>query len=226
MSTRAALIVDIRRDLDDTVSPYLWDNDFLTGSLNSAAEETCIRTRCIADSTSALCTIAVEADTAKYALDASVLGVMRARIAGERNVLRLVNAKMLDDLEPGWDDPTHARKGTPEYAAFNLDEHCIQLYPIPAVVGDLRLSVWRLPTTAEQLVDDADVPAIPEQYHRELKHWVIYEAYSCPDAEKSDPQKAANAYAMFEARTGARPTQHAIRLWSVSRIRGTRAHFD
>lgn len=219
------LLTDVRALLDDALEPYLWSDELLTIRANNAVDETCIRTRLLHDSTSSVTGVTLVADQASYALDASVYAVRRVALAGQREPLALVNARQLDEWHPGWDDTALSSAGTPRYAVFDLDTHSLRLHPRPSVVGTLRMTVWRRATENERLETPADDPVIPEHYHRLLKHWIAYECWSDQDAEKHDPQRAAEQLALFESFVGHRPSMHEMRLWSTSRIRGTRAHF-
>lgn len=219
------IINEVRRKLDDTVEPYLWSDADLMVSLNNAVDEVCIRTRCIQDTTSAARTIALVAGTARYALNPAIFAVIRARVAGQRDLLDLVNAHYLDERYPGWDDATLAQTGTPRYAVFDDGDTSIRVFPVPDADVDLDMTVWRRPLDSERIADVSDEPACPIRFHGELKHHVLFESYSDTDTEKNNPERAAKHYALFENNVGQRPSAHHLRLMSTAQIRGTKAHF-
>jgi len=221
------ILADARRYLDDEVQPYLWSDATLYDGLNAAIDEACERTRVIQDSTSSACSITLVAGTARYTLNPAIFAVRRARVSGQRYPLKLVNARQLDDLHPGWDDTTLTDNGTPEYAVFDLGDGTITLHPRPSEAGTLSLTVWRRPTEAERIeYGDGDAePAIPERQHRELVHFVLFRAFTEHDREKNNPEKAATHLALFTAAYGEKPSLHAMRQWSTSRITGTKAHY-
>lgn len=219
------LLTEIRRKLDDEVTPPLWADADLFRYLNNAVDEVCERTRVLQDSTSDVCSITLAADTASYTLDPSVFAVRRARIEGQRDPLDLVNAKDLDRLSPGWDDSTLASTGTPTHAVFDLGDTTITLHPAPSEEMTLRLTVWRRAIESEILEDDADEPVIPARFHRKLVDWVLFEAYSDSDTEKRNEEKAALHEAAFERAVGRRPSAHEMRQWSTARTTGIKAHW-
>ena len=67
----------------------------------------------------------------------------------------------------------------------------------------LNLTVARLPLTE---MDDlgGDEPEIRPEFHRSLRFWMLYRAYSKKDRETEDPEKAQANLALFEAEFGPR----------------------
>lgn len=222
----SAILDEVRTLLDDELEPYLWSDATLMLRLNTAVAEVCIRARVIKDSTSAVTSIALVAGTAVYAVDPAVFMVGRARVAGERNMLTLTNAKWMDANRPGWDDATWAESGTPEFAVFDLADHTLRVHPIPADAGTLSMTVWRQPLESEKVESDTDEPAIPANWHGELKHHILFECYSDMDSEKRNPERAAQHYALFEQRVGRRPSAHELQIMSTMRNTKIRAHYD
>ena len=52
------------------------------------------------------------------------------------------------------------------------------------------------------MVDDQDIPEIFDRYHRSLRYWMMYRAYSKQDSQANDPKKAADALTLFEQEFG------------------------
>lgn len=194
----AELIALTRQELDDETAPYLWPDDFLLDALVDAEHEACRRGRLLLDSTTAAtCQIAVTAGTALYPLDARVIQVNRVIVAGEPMPLCPAMMRDLDGSIGAWqtmqaDPPTH---WCPDYQANR-----VLLVGIPQSNGTLNLTVERLPLT--DVNDMEDVPEIPARYHRNLRHWMMFRAYSKRDSETFSKEHAADCLALFEREFG------------------------
>ena len=55
------------------------------------------------------------------------------------------------------------------------------------------------------LENDTDKPELHESHHRHLVHWALHRAFSKPDSETIDPQRAAAAEAAFTRYFGHSP---------------------
>jgi len=185
-----------------------WSNKELCDYADEAQMEWA-RRRLIKDSTTAaVCQIAVTAGAATYAYHASIMKIDRVKYVvtatGDEYVLRKSPTAMLDHGTHNWQ--THAA-GVPDYYIEDADERSLSLYKKPAANGTLYLAVQRLPiarltwerSTAQQL-------EIPAEHHRDLIHFIMGMAYSKPDAETEDMQRAEKAFARFEAIAGPRPS--------------------
>lgn len=191
------LITLFRQEADDTVEPYLWSDDELLDYANDAEQEACRRARLLVDSsTPAVCAVAVTAGDLLCALDARVIFVRRARFAGGRPLQRLTMQDM-EDRNPYWLD---AQASTPTVFVPDYETGKLALYPPPAAAGTLRLTVVREPL--QPMTDGQDTPEIAARYHRALRHWMLYRAYSKQDSQANDPKKAADALALFEQEFG------------------------
>jgi len=207
------LIAIFRAEVDDVAEPYLWTEEDLIDYANDAENEACRRARLLIDSTTtAICQIALLANTASYALDERVIFVRRAKLASSSLPLNRASVRDLDDSAPGWD--THT--GPVRSYLTDVDTGKLRLYRIPTVVNTLNLIVVRLPLTPMNDIDDA--PEIHGRYQRNLRHWMKYRAYSKQDAETLDAKKAAEGMALFEQEFGKAST--AIDEEWISREQG------
>ena len=71
------------------------------------------------------------------------------------------------------------------------------------MAGTLHIEGYRVPLKA--LENDTDKPEIHEAHHRHLVHWALHRAFSKPDSETIDPQRAATAEAAFTRYFGPGP---------------------
>lgn len=193
----------------DKVEPYLVDDDQALEWLNEAEGEAAVRMRLLHESTDAgVCQIDVDAGTAIYTLDARLFELTHVafRLDGstERAQLRLVSTGWLDQNVPDWRDET----GTPLYAVQL--ETTIRLVPKPDAAGTLLLEGYRLPLVP--MADGEDKPEIHGAHHRHLVEWCLHRAFSVPDSELLDTNKAAEALQRFTAYFGPRPDANLRRM--------------
>ena len=197
------LIGQFRIDADDTVTnPPLWADEWIAAWLTEAQAEAAIRGRLLYEAANPdVCTVAVTAGAATYPLHKSLyeLGHLRFKATGatRSEPLHLIAREELDRLRPDWRD----EQGPPEYAI--QDDTRITLVPRPTADGTLHLEGYRVPLKA--LENDTDKPELNESHHRHLVHWALHRAFSKPDSETIDPQRAATADAAFTRYFGPRP---------------------
>lgn len=192
------LITLFRSEVDDAASPHLWDDDEVLDFANDAQNEACRRARLLVDSsTAAICQIAVTtAGLGLLTLDPRVLFVRKARIANALP-LRRMNMQDMEAYDAYWQD---ASASTPRFFIPDYETGKLQLWPKPSAASTLLLTVVRDPLA--EMNDDQDTPEIAERYHRSLRFWMMFRAYSKQDSEANDPKKAADSLALFEQEFG------------------------
>ena len=197
------LIQQFRVDADDTVTnPPLWADEWIAAWLTEAQAEAAIRGRLLYEAANAaVCQIAVAANTATHDLHKSLFELVHLRFqatgATTSSVVTIKAREELDRIRPGWRDET----GTPRHAV--QDDTRITLVPRPEVAGTLHVEGYRVPLKA--LENDTDKPELHEAHHRHLVHWALHRAFSKPDSETIDPQRAAAAEAAFTRYFGPSP---------------------
>jgi hypothetical protein len=196
------LIAQLRSDAEDAIAPYLHSNAAITGWLNEAQEEACTRALLIQDwSTPDVCVIAVTAGTSTYPAHASIINITRAAFtptgSDEETTLDQTEAPDLDRARPGW------RAQIDEPRDFVHTDTHIRLGCVPEASGVLALEVNRLPLTPMAITTDA--PEIAARHHRHLVHWALHRAYSKPDSETLDPNRAGQELTAFTKMFGLRP---------------------
>lgn len=199
----AELIRRYRTDANDKVVPYFATDEEVTAWLNDAVAEAAIRGRLIHESDDPdMCSIAVVADTSVYSLHAAMYELshlsFKRDAQAERCPVMLVSTEWLDAGMPGWRDCA----GLPKFAVQS--DKSLRLVPRPIEAGTLLLEGYRLPL-APMVSADTDQPELNEAHHRHLVQWVLHQAFSVPDTEFFDPDRAARAEAMFTQYFGARP---------------------
>lgn len=197
-----ALTAEFRAQADDKVEPYLFDSEDVTAWLNDAEREACIRSRVLREDTNAdICQIAVTIGASKHTLHASLYELSHIAFkptgATKRELVRLVSNEWLDANVDDWRDAT----GTPEYAI--QDDATIRLVPTPDAAGMLMLEGYRLPLKA--MTGDTSKPEINAAHHIHLVQWALHKAFSIPDAETFDADRATLAERKFTDYFGRRP---------------------
>lgn len=196
------LTAQFRVDADDLTEPHFWDAEWIATWLTEAQAEAAIRKRLLYEaSNTAVCQIAVAANAATHDLHKSLFELVHMRFQATgtttSSVLTIKAREELDRIRPGWRDET----GTPRHAV--QDDTRITLVPRPELAGTLHIEGYRVPLKA--LENDTDKPELHEAHHRHLVHWALHRAFSKPDSETIDPQRAAAAEAAFTRYFGPSP---------------------
>ena len=196
------LIQQFRVDADDLTEPHFWDAEWIAAWLTEAQAEAAIRGRLLYEAdNAAVCQIAVAANAATHDLHKSLFELVHLRFqatgATTSSVVTIKAREELDRIRPGWRDET----GTPRHAV--QDDTRITLVPRPELAGTLHVEGYRVPLKA--LENDTDKPELHEAHHRHLVHWALHRAFSKPDSETIDPQRAATAEAAFTRYFGPSP---------------------
>ena len=196
------LIQQFRIDADDMQSPPLWESEWIAAWLTEAQDEAAIRGRLLMDDyTTALTQIPVTAGVSSYALHPKLYEIAVIDFVPEVGYVQpvyLTSREKLDRDRNGWrNEPA----GVP-CSAIQTDTR-LRLVPVPSVNGTLRLEAYRLPLKA--LVNDNDKPEIHEAHHRHLVYWALHRAFSKPDSETIDKDRAALAETAFTDYFGPRP---------------------
>ncbi|SFP39462.1 hypothetical protein SAMN05216229_102119 [Geopseudomonas sagittaria] len=205
--TRDELVREFRIATQDRVDPYRWPTDWLEGWLKEAEAEACVRARLLHESENEdVCEVDVYAGEGSFPLHPALYEIdhIAYRQAGEtcRRPIRLVSQEWLDDNLRDWRD----RAGRPEYAIQG--DTTIRLIPKPDADGVLLLEGYRTPLerTGEWR------PEIHRAHHLQLLQWLLFRAYSVPDADLADPQRAAMAEGTFTDYFGARSDSDLRRI--------------
>ena len=199
------LIVRFREDADDLVGPaYLWEEPWIVRWLDEAHNEAAIRARILYEAANpAICQIAVVASQAVYNIHKSLYEIVRLDFlpAGEtrRQPVKLKTREELDEICYDWRTKTDDARVL--YAI--QDDKRLTLAYTPQISGTLYLEGYRLPLVP--LEDDYDEPEINEVHHRHLVQWALHRAFSKPDSESVDSDRAKAALVEFTRYFGARP---------------------
>lgn len=190
-----------KQRFQDQAGSDLIEDDEWDEYANEADNEACRRARLLTDSTtSAICSIAVVAGTASYALDSRIIFVRRVKLASKSDPIRKIRLVDLDDQVPGWESAT----GEIERYCLDYQKGKLLFYRNPTASTTATLTVVRAPLAA--MVNNTDEPEAPARSHPALVHWMLRCAYLKDDEEVQDEKKAAKHEALFEQEFGPKST--------------------
>lgn len=220
--TLAELIAKFRVDADDDALPPKWTDASLFGWFTEAEAEAAIRGRLLHESTSkAVCQIAVKVGTSSYSLHESLYEIdylaFLSNGATLRTPVKLVSREYMDQHRPAWREET----GLVEFAIQS--DTRIRLSRTPESSGTLFIEGYRVPM--EPLASAGDEPEIHKSHHAKLVQWVLFRAFSVPDAEKIDPSRAGLANQAFTDYFGERPDSNLRRSSTEDTEHHNRAHW-
>lgn len=195
------LIAQFRVDADDAVAPYLWDDDKVSAWFAEAEAEAAIRGRLLHESANpAVCQIAVSAGASTYPLHKTLHEIdhiaFKPEGASSREPVALLSRGELDRMHRDWRD----RTGPVQYAIQS--DTSIRLAFTPESAGTLFIEGYRVPLAR---LGDTEKLEIHPSHHAKLVHWALFRAFSVPDAEVVDKDRAAQSEREFARCFGERP---------------------
>lgn len=197
---------DTVKSLGGDGSDQFWANEDITDWLNDAQVQACVRGRLIReDANPAVCRVALTPGQHTYPLHKSVYEIIHLRlipVTGQTRTMQLKSREWLDRAHPDWRDMDQ-----PSCWVIQNDTSIRVVGRID--VGDaLELECYRLPLKV--MVNDADKPEIHEAHHEHLIQWALYKAFSVPDADGFDPNRASLSETAFTSYFGP-PPDHDLR---------------
>lgn len=213
--TLVELIRQARRESQDTVEPYLVEDEDLTDLFNEAEMEAAIRGRLIHEYQHPdISQINVTAGNSYYPLHRTLYELTSIRLVKSGSIagksIRLKSTESLDVLMPDW----RSRTGVPEYAV--QDDTGLRLVPMPTEDGVLYLEGFRLPQSP--MAADGDEPEIHRAHHGYLCHWVLHKVFSRPESDLFDPNRSVLSEREFTQHFGMRPDSDLRRIVRVDEL--------
>ncbi len=198
-----------RIEANDLVEPYFISGEDVDAWLNDAVHEACIRGRLLHESEDAtICRINITAGQAQYPLDPRIYELTHLRFSlGHDHFEYEVKLASEEVLSHRYHSNWRTRIGDPEYAIQS--DTGLRLVPRPEQNGTLIIEGYRLPL--QDMSEDTHQPEINAAHHAHLVQWVLHKAFSVPDTEFFDPNRAAIAEAKFIDYFGERPDSNLRR---------------
>lgn len=198
---RAQLIKRFRALADDKVEEFFWSDDDLGDWLNDAQNQACVRGRLLVeDANPDVCRIALAPGQNTYQLHRAAYELIDVRVGSDserKTRLQLVTREWLDAEMPDW------REYSGRAGWCIQDDRSVRIVGKCDAGSSLMLECYRLPL--QDIEQDGDEPEIHRAHHEHLIQWMLYRAFSKPDSEAFDPNRAALAEQAFTAYFGLLP---------------------
>ena len=193
--TLASLIELLRKDyLDDSVvTKQRWDDAFFIRAFSEAQKQACNRTDFIF--TDSL-TITLVAGTGSYVLPANLTKLL-CLVFDNRELSKSLPEQLREDWREltGFSDTTDRK--------YIVRGNLVTFTPTPDSVDTGLLVTIEGFTQPSSFTATTESPVIPVEYHKDLIHWVLHEAYSNDDyLDVRDEQKSAAHLAQFDKTFG------------------------
>jgi len=195
------LVTKFRRDMEDTVEPYLWADEEILEYLEEAQDEFIYITNGI----SAEVTLSFSADDSTVMMPEYITRIRSAENASNApmtlyNWEEWSDASVDDDYSvSGINDQWRLRTApVPTKLITDVETGTIRLYPIPEEDGNVILQVYRLPIIS--VVDDEEMEVTGRKQQRVILIKVRSLAYDKQDSQTYNPQQSDALNSMFEER--------------------------
>lgn len=174
-----SLIERFRVEANDIQEPPLWTDQEITGWLNEAQEQACLRGRLLMeDSNSSVCRIKLTQGTSTYKLHPALYEISSIRLVGTASMSRqlsIVSREWMDSRMANWRECQQPARWVIQ------DETSLRIVGTFADGSELKLEGYRLPL--HPMCSDSDEPEIHRASHLQLLHWVKHQAFSKLDVE-------------------------------------------
>lgn len=192
--TSNELLSTFRREMRDTVEPYLWASEDVYRYIDDAQKMFCRLTDGISDATTPeVVDIAVAIGDTWLDLHPSILKIRSAHRASDGRPVTVLNYEDLPTLGLRFDGTS----GDLCTVIAGMEEDKLRLTKLAIAADTLRLLVFRLPIVD---IDGADQELeIPSQHHYHLLEWVKSLALLKQDAETFDKAKSEEHEGRFRA---------------------------
>lgn len=189
------LISLFRKQVGDTESPPLWDDDEIFSYLVDAQDMLVRSFGGISDSTTpAITNLAVVPGVAFAKFSPYILRIRSGRLVGARRDVPIIsesdaaNRVTVDYGELLSTTLNDDDTGPVRQAIIGLDDKKLRWVKVPEAADTFKMHVYRLPYPRLQKEDDP--LEVDEQHHIHLLKWMKHLAYSKEDAETYDVEMA------------------------------------
>ncbi|MDR3159759.1 MAG: hypothetical protein LBU11_12330 [Zoogloeaceae bacterium] len=201
-----------RQDAFDTERPHLWSDDEALRYLADARAAFVADIGGIMETGGDLGALPVYKGEARVPISPLVKKILRAQLDGERAPLALRHISHLSHIPQDRSPP-----GTPRFLITGADTGAIRLSPTPDKDYGLTLALRRLPLFPIRELDD-EVAEVEEAHIPALIAHMKQQAYSRPDADGYDPNRARTAQVEYhEQMLAARAARERLN-WRPARV--------
>lgn len=198
------LITLFRKQVQDTVKPYLFDADEVFQYLVDAQDMFVRLTGGIPDSTTrALTDLAVVVGVPIARHSPYILRIRSAKLLTALRALSIISEGDLEQTysedyglrTTGYLDDTDT--GDVRAMVLGVEDNAVRWYKVPTTADTCRMNIYRLPYP--RMTDEESCLEIDEHHHIHLLKWMKHLAYSKEDAETYDKNLADKNEVAFRA---------------------------
>lgn len=190
------LLAQLRLELRDTVTPYLWEDAELYRYIDEAQKTFCRLTGGLADATSSVARLNLRAGS-RYAVLSPLVIKLRAAFDGDGKKLEIINFEDLEfDGSGGVALFTDIPGGAVKQLVVGMEPNRVRVINTPTADEVVSLIVYRYPL--DSIVGEGQELEVDEQHHLHLLKWAKHLAHLKSDAETFDRGRAAQNKAEFE----------------------------
>lgn len=183
------LLKQFRVEIRDVEEPQLFADSTIYSWINDAQEMFCRLTQGIEDGRSNK--VLIVPGTEWYPTNKRILKLRRAYRTDTGRTIDVVNQEHAESAGIRF----AGRTGPTRALVAGIQKNTLRAWPMPHEACEIALEVFRLPAR----VDEGDELEIDEHHHTSLLLWVKHLAYSVPDAETFDRNKALECEQRFRA---------------------------
>lgn len=172
---------------------FIWSDRALLRYITEAQRQACNRTDFLYDDTSEITEITLQAGVRDYVFSTKINAI--EEVVFDDKIVEHISKEDRDRRYKTWRTDTGM---TDKPVQYIIRGRKMFFHPMPDAVDAgkiVNLSIWHQPLDAIEAIDDELV--IPEEFHRDLVWWVLYEAYSKQDADGYDKEKGLGYLAQF-----------------------------
>lgn len=171
---------------DEKEDQFLWTDKFLLRSLSEAQRQACNRTDFLYDDSSVMTQIKMIENQSTYKISQKITFIEYASFDGTE--ITHYSKDEFNNKYPSWRADTGM---TDKVVSYVMRGHSLRVHPTPDIDDVdkiISLEVNHLPI--DDITSIADDFVIPEENHRDLIWWTLFEAFGQPDADGYDPTRS------------------------------------
>ena len=183
---------------EERADQFLWTDKSLFRYLTEAIRQACNRTDFLYDDSSRFAKIVLQDGINEYPISQYINTIEQIDYNGKK----VAHISREDRNRSLLQWRTNTGIGTNQ-SFYMIQGRKLFIYPIPDSTdagGFMFMSMWHQPY--DPIKSTSDSIAIPEEYHRDLIWWMLYEAYSKQDADGYDKDKGLGYLAQFNQAFG------------------------
>ena len=192
------IINDFRDRVVDKTAPYLWSNSELVNYANEAIEELCRECHFIQDDSSPMCTVTLQPEIASYTINTLIWSIGKVMTLSYDTSMTPVHRASRTVLDKNLGTWLSTSSGRPLVYVTDMNTGNFTLYPKPAVISYLNMTVFRYPLAGLSWQNLNGIPEIGTRHHRILVYGMMARALSKENIDTFDQGAQTKAIIRWE----------------------------